>query len=102
MKKKCNSEVRDTNLCRVDIRQMPPQHNPVKSQVWQASQEKHKFLRETYQDENSIYPEKGAFQGSGHQITWERALDQKADDSQSVVFCWTSHLTIISPPRSYL
>lgn len=50
-----------TYSCRVDIRQMPPQLNPVKPhQVWQASQEKHKFLRETYQDENSIYPEEGA------------------------------------------
>lgn len=50
-----------SHSCRVDIRQMPPQLNPVKShEVWQASQEKHKFLKETYQDENSIYSQEGA------------------------------------------
>lgn len=43
-----------TYSCKVDIRQMPPQLKPVKSQ------EKHKFLRETYQDENSLGPEEDA------------------------------------------
>ncbi|KAM7338109.1 hypothetical protein ACRRTK_004228 [Alexandromys fortis] len=61
-----------TYSCKVDIRQMPPQLKPVKShQVWQASQEKLKFLREMYQDENSLCPEEGALTRSSSTVSYK-------------------------------